>query len=151
MSDDPNLGPVADSRESRFDEHMTNHDPATPVTRVGADELTPADPTPGMARSLAMHEAGMWTGVVDTEPGSMSGWHHHGDHETTVYVVRGRVRIESGPGGSVVADGGPGDFLRVPAGAIHRESNPGDEPAHAVLVRCGTGDPTYNVDGPASG
>ena len=51
---------------------MTNRDPAVPVTRIGADQLTPADPTPGMARSVAMHEEGMWTGVVDTEPAS--GW-----------------------------------------------------------------------------
>jgi uncharacterized RmlC-like cupin family protein len=130
---------------------MTNHlgDPVTPVRRIGGDELTPADPTPGMARSLAMHDAGMWTGVVDTEPGSESAWHHHGEHESTIYVVRGVVRIESGPGGAEVVEGRPGDFLRVPAGAIHRESNPGDEPAHAVLVRCGTGEPTINVEGPA--
>jgi uncharacterized RmlC-like cupin family protein len=130
---------------------MTNDDPAAPVVRIGADELTPADPTPGMARSLAMHDAGMWTGVVDTEPGSLSGWHHHGQHETTLYVVSGRMRIESGPGGAEVVEGGPGDFLRVPAGAVHRESNPGGDPARAVIVRCGTGDPTVNVDGPASG
>jgi len=29
------------------------------------------------------------------------------------------------------------------------ESNPSDEPGHAVIVRCGTGEPTVNVDGPA--
>ena len=80
-----------------------------------------------MSRSLAMHDAGMWTGVVDTEPGSVSGWHHHGEHETTLYVVSGRMRIESGPDGAEVVEGGPGDFLRVPAGAVHRESNPGGE------------------------
>jgi uncharacterized RmlC-like cupin family protein len=102
-----------------------------------------------MARSLAMHDAGMWTGVVDTDPGSVSGWHHHGDHETTLYVVSGRMRIESGPDGALVVEGGAGDFLRVPAGAVHRESNPGGEPCHAVIVRCGSGDPTYNVEGPA--
>lgn len=122
---------------------------AQPVVRIGGDELTPSDPTPGMSRSVAMHEAGMWTGVVDTEPGSVSGWHHHGDHETTLYVVEGRMRIESGPGGSVVVEGGPGDFLRVPAGAVHRESNPGGGTARAVIVRCGTGEPTVNVEAPA--
>src|SRR5688572_4583660 len=131
-SDLSNLGPLADSGESRFDEHMTTGDPATPVVRVGADELTPSDPTPGMARSVAMHDAGMWTGVVDTEPGSVSGWHHHGEHETTLYVVSGRMRIESGPDGADVVEGGPGDFLRVPAGAVHRESNPGGDTARAV-------------------
>jgi uncharacterized RmlC-like cupin family protein len=126
-----------------------HRDPTSPVQRIGADELTPADPTPGMARSLAMHDAGMWTGVVDTDAGAVSGWHHHGDHETTLYVVSGRMRIESGPDGSLVVEGGPGDFLRVPAGAVHRESNPGSAPSRAVIVRCGTGDPTFNVDGPA--
>ena len=149
MSDLSNLGPVADGCGSRFDEHMTTGDPRTPCVRVGADELTPADPTPGMARSLAMHDAGMWTGVVDTEPGSVSAWHHHGEHETTLYVVSGRMRLESGPGGVEVVEGGPGDFIRVPAGAVHRESNPGGEPARAVVVRCGTGQPTINVAGPA--
>jgi uncharacterized RmlC-like cupin family protein len=122
---------------------------AVPVVRIGADELTASDPTPGMSRSLAMHADGMWTGVVDTEAGSTSGWHHHGEHETTLYVVSGRMRIESGPGGATVVEGGPGDFLRVPAGAVHRESNPGGEPARAVIVRCGTGEPTINVEAPA--
>jgi uncharacterized RmlC-like cupin family protein len=116
---------------------------------VAADDLTASDPTPGMSRRLAMHDRGMWTGTVDTEPHATSGWHHHGDHETTLYIVSGRMRMESGPGGRHVVEAGPGDFLRVPAGAIHRESNPSDEPGRAVIVRCGTGEPTVNVDGPA--
>lgn len=125
------------------------HDPAARCTHVPAEALTEADPTPGMTRSLASHEAGMWSGVVDTEPGAVSGWHHHGEHETTLFVVSGRMRLESGEGGSHVVEAGPGDFLRVPAGAIHRESNPGGQQARAVIVRCGTGEPTINVDGPA--
>jgi uncharacterized RmlC-like cupin family protein len=116
---------------------------------VTADALTDADPTPGMTRQLASHVEGMWSGTVDTEPHAASGWHHHGDYETTLYVVSGRMRLESGPGGSHVVEAGPGDFLRVPAGAVHRESNPTDQPARAVIVRCGAGDPTYNTDGPA--
>lgn len=125
-------------------------DPATPCTVVPSDRLSPADPTPGMTRQLASHEAGMWTGVVDTEPGAVSGWHHHGDHETTLYVVQGTMRLESGPGGEHVVEASAGDFLRVPAGAVHRESNPGEAVSRAVIVRCGTGTPTTNVDGPAS-
>ena len=124
-------------------------DPAQPCSWVPADALTEADPTPGMTRQVAMHREDMWTGAVDTEPHAVSGWHHHGDHETTLYIVSGRMRLESGPGGSHVVEAGPGDFLRVPAGSVHRESNPSEEPARAVIVRCGTGDPTYNVDGPA--
>jgi uncharacterized RmlC-like cupin family protein len=122
---------------------------AIPCRRVGDDELAPADPTPGMARRVGLRTEGMWSGTVDTEPAAVTGWHHHGEHDTTLYVVSGRFRLESGPGGQTVVEGGPGDFLHVPAGAIHRESNPGDAPSRAVVVRCGTGTPTTNVAGPA--
>lgn len=128
---------------------MTSDRAAVPCTHVSGHDLVPADPTPGMSRRLAMHQDGMWTGLVDTEPGAVSGWHHHGDHETTLFIVSGRMRLESGAGGGEVVEAGPGDFLRVPAGAVHRESNPGDEPSRAVIVRCGSGEPTINVDGPA--
>ena len=128
---------------------MTEHDPAVPCDRVGAGELRPGDPTPGMTRQVALHTEGMWSGTVDTEAGATSGWHHHGDHDTTIYVVSGRMRLESGPGGQAVIEAGPGDFVRVPAGAVHRESNPGDDISHAVIVRCGHGTPTINVEEPA--
>ena len=122
---------------------------ARPCRRVGADALEPADPTPGTQRAKALDTEGMWSGAVDTQPGAVSGWHHHGDHETTLYIVTGRMRLESGPGGEHVVEAGPGDFLHVPAGAVHRESNPGGDPSRAVVVRCGSGTPTVNVDGPA--
>lgn len=124
---------------------------AVPVRLIPDGSLQPADPTPGMSRRMAAQGEGMWTGTVDTEPGAVSGWHHHGEHETTLYVVSGRMRLESGPGGSEVVEAGPGDFLRVPAGAVHRESNPSGETSRAVIVRCGSGAPTVNVDGPAGG
>jgi uncharacterized RmlC-like cupin family protein len=129
---------------------MSEDRAAEPCRRVGDHELTPADPTPGMARRVGLRTDTMWSGTVDTAPGTTTGWHHHGDHDTTLYVVAGRFRLESGPGGGSVVEGGPGDFLHVPAGAIHRESNPGAEPSRAVIVRCGTGTPTTNVDGPAA-
>lgn len=124
-------------------------DAARPCQVVGAEELRPADPTPGMTRRVGLQAEGMWSGTVDTEPGATSGWHHHGDHDTTLYVVSGQLRLESGPGGDHVVEAGPGDFIHVPAHAVHRESNPGDETSQAVIVRCGTGTPTTNVDGPA--
>ncbi|WP_299518421.1 cupin domain-containing protein [uncultured Serinicoccus sp.] len=123
---------------------------AEPCRRIEDGSLQAADPTPGMSRRVAEHAGGMWTGTVDTEPGAVTGWHHHGEHETTLYIVSGRFRLESGPGGGDVVEAGPGDFVRVPAGAVHRESNPGDESSRAVIVRCGSGAPTVNVDGPAA-
>lgn len=122
---------------------------ATPCRHVPAGALRPADPTPGMSRKVGLETGTMWSGTVDTAPGAVSGWHHHGEHETTLYVVRGRMRLESGPAGREVVEGGPGDFLFVPAYAVHRESNPAQETSTAVVVRCGRGAPTTNVEGPA--
>lgn len=101
-----------------------------------------------MVREQAIVAPGIWAGLVRTTPGMTSGWHHHGDHETSVYVVSGQLRMESGPGGRDVVDALPGDFVHVPAGAIHRESNPAQEESHLVVVRAGQGPPTVNVDGP---
>ncbi|MGB9374309.1 MAG: hypothetical protein WCA82_09135 [Jiangellales bacterium] len=46
-------------------------------------------------------------------------------------------------------DAVPGDFIRVPAFGVHRESNPRDEPSLAMIARTGGGIPTVNVDPPA--
>ena len=120
-----------------------------PVRRVGADELTAADPTPGMRRELAFTAPGLWAGLVHTDPGAASGWHHHGDHETSLYVVTGRMRIEFGAAGAESVVAGPGEFLHVPAHTVHRELNPDDETSTAVIARAGeNGPPTVNVDGP---
>ncbi len=126
----------------------TGAGPAATCRLVRDEELAPADPTPGMSRRLAFTSAGMWSGTVDTEAGAVSGWHHHGEHETTLYVVAGVMRLEFGPDGTRSADAGPGDFLHVPAGVVHRESNPGPTTSRAVVVRCGSGEPTTNVAGP---
>ena len=144
---------MGDEQVSRQDADRQVAAAATPCRRVAAADLVPGDPTPGMSRRVGLEVDGpvngMWTGTVDTEAGAASGWHHHGEHETTLYVVRGRMRLESGHGGEHVVEAGPGDFLHVPAYAVHRESNPGEEPSHAVVVRCGRGAPTTNVSGPA--
>jgi uncharacterized RmlC-like cupin family protein len=59
--------------------------------------------------------------------------------------------MECGPGGAEVVEAAPGDFVYVPAHAIHREGNPLVEASTLVVVRAGTGDPVINVDGPALG
>ena len=119
-----------------------------PVRKVSPGELDDADPTPGMARQQAFAVPGLWAGLVHTEAGAASGWHHHGTHESSLYVTAGVLRLEFGPGGTQSVDAGPGDFLHVPAGTVHRESNPGGSRSSAVIARAGTGLPTVNVDGP---
>jgi uncharacterized RmlC-like cupin family protein len=102
-----------------------------------------------MDRQQAVATDGMWSGVARTEAGMVSGWHHHGEYETTIYVLTGALLMEFGPGGSSTVAAGPGDFVYVPKGAVHRESNPSAEPADIVVVRAGWGESTINLDGPA--
>ena len=125
---------------------MADSDPARVVRRA---ERVEADPTPGMIRERAIDVDGLWAGLVRTEPGMTSGWHHHGEYETTIYVTKGNLRLESGPGGTEIVTAVAGDFVHVPKGAVHREGNDGREESHLVVVRAGHGPPTINVDGPA--
>lgn len=120
-----------------------------PLRHVPGTSLPEADHTPGMTRRQAVAGASMWSGTVVTDPGAVSGWHHHGDHESTIYVVQGALHMEFGPAGADSFDAMAGDFVQVPAGAIHRETNPSGDPSLLVVVRCGSGDPTVNVDSPA--
>src|SRR5579859_3084142 len=64
----------------------------------------------------------LWMGLVTTPPGGVSGWHHHGDCVSGIYVVSGCARFSWGPGGHEGAEVGPGDFLAVAAGEIGRAS-----------------------------
>ena len=119
-----------------------------PVRVVRPDGLVEADPSPGMSRQLAFEAPGLWAGVVHTAPGAASGWHHHGEHETSLYVVAGAMRLEFGADGAQAVVAGAGDFLHVPAHTVHRELNPGSEESTAVIARSGHGAPTVNVEGP---
>jgi uncharacterized RmlC-like cupin family protein len=120
------------------------------VRRIGPGERFPGAPTPGMIREQAIATDRMWSGLVRTDAGMVSGWHHHGDHETAIYVLSGALRMEFGGEGRDVLDAGPGDFLFVPRGAIHRESNPSSEPSELVVCRSGSGESVVNVEGPAT-
>ncbi len=103
-----------------------------------------------MVREQAFVADGVWSGVVFTEPGMISGWHHHDEHDTYFYVAAGRALLEFGPGGSDKVDAGPGDFVHVPRRTVHRESNPGEERSVLVGFRVGSGEVVVNVEGPES-
>jgi len=124
---------------------------AVPVHKITPPERTEGEATSGITREQAIAVDGMWAGVARTEAHAISGWHHHADYDTSIYVVSGVLRMESGPAGSETVDAGPGDFLYVPKGAIHREGNPADAESQVVVVRAGRGPVTVNVDGPAPG
>jgi uncharacterized RmlC-like cupin family protein len=118
------------------------------VRLVRAGERRPGQSTPGMVREEAFATESMWAGLVRTEPGMVSGWHHHGDYQTAIYVLSGLFEMESGSNGSKRNQAKPGDFVYVPPAAVHRESNPGDDECVAVIVRAGSGEVVVNVEGP---
>jgi uncharacterized RmlC-like cupin family protein len=122
----------------------------TGVRRIRPDERTEGPATAGMVREEAVATEAMWAGLVRTAPGMASGWHHHGDSESVIYVVTGALVMEFGPGGRDTFEAGPGDFLYVAPGAVHRESNPTAEESHIIVMRSGSGTPVFNVDGPES-
>ncbi len=94
---------------------------------------------------------GVLIGLGRNPPGSGTGWHHHGDYDTYVYVLEGRARVEFGPGGREHCEGAAGDLLVVARGVVHRETTTGAEPSAALLVQVGTGAPMVPVEGPEAG
>jgi uncharacterized RmlC-like cupin family protein len=119
-----------------------------PVQVFRPADFVEADPTPGMRRQNAFTAPALWAGLVHTQPGAASGWHHHGEHDTSLYVVAGAMQLDFGPGGASTVRAEVGDFIHVPPHTVHRESNPTDQVSTAVIARAGTGIPTVNVDGP---
>lgn len=118
------------------------------VRRIRPKERREGASTPGMIREEAMSTERSWAGLATTGAGVVSGWHHHGEYESFIYVLSGSLRMEFGPAGTEVFDADPGDFVHVAAHAVHRESNPAVEDSQIVVVRCGSGEAVVNVDGP---
>ena len=116
---------------------------------IGEEQLVEPEGqrTPGMRRLQAVAADDRWIGIVRTEAGAWSGWHHHGDHETYFYVMRGTIELEYGSPPRVVRVASR-EFGHVPARLVHRErTGPGSD-GEAVLVRIGSGPPVVNVDDP---
>ena len=123
-------------------------DERRPVVRPSTqlDEV-PAQQTPGIRRRQAFAGEDRWVGHVETRPGEWSGWHHHGETDTYMYVLSGGLEFEFGADRERVL-GGPGDFALMPAGVIHRERTTPGGPGELVLVRLGPGPAVVNVDDP---
>jgi uncharacterized RmlC-like cupin family protein len=121
---------------------------ARPLRRIPSAALEKVETWPGITRQEAVTTGEMWSGLAQLEPGATTGWHHHGEYETSLYVVAGVVRLEFGLNGAQVVDCSPGDFIHVPAGEVHRELNPGSTVTTTVMTRVGRGQAMFEVDGP---
>ncbi len=118
------------------------------VVPPGERTLPSQGQTAGMIREQAFATEDCWVGYVSAQPGTVSGWHHHDGFTTYFFVESGSLRLEFGPEGMETVEGAPGSFVRIPPHTVHRESNPGSDPATIVLFRTGSGTPVVNVDGP---
>ena len=107
-------------------------------------------PTPGMDRRQLFDDDDCWVGWVRTDAGLPGGWHHHGEHDSHIYVLRGTVTIEFGPGGREKVTARAGDYIFNPARIVHREITAPNEPAELFVVRVGTGPQTVNLESPDS-
>jgi uncharacterized RmlC-like cupin family protein len=90
------------------------------VKIVHSDELDLNTPqTSGMTRAAAITQATggaskLWAGTMVVQPDAKTGPHHHGELETVLYVVKGRVRMRWGDQLELSEEARPGDFIYVP-------------------------------------
>ncbi len=110
--------------------------------------------TPGMKREAGISASltgseGLWMGTAVNAPGASSGAHHHGENESGIYILRGRVRFRWGPKLENVVDTEPGDFIFVPPYEVHLEENldPAGE-AELLLARNSQDQVVVNVPDP---
>jgi uncharacterized RmlC-like cupin family protein len=95
---------------------------------------------PGVSRMAAItHELvgaeSMWVGLTILQPGKQTEPHHHGDHETGIYVLAGRVRLQWGLRLESEAEVEAGDLAFVPPFTPHCELNPSpDEPTIWLVI-----------------
>jgi len=96
-----------------------------------------------MQREEAFSDDERWLGFVRTDASIEGGWHHHGERDSYIYVLRGTVSIGFGPGGRDRLTAHPGDFIFNPARMVHREV-----PGELIVMRLGPGSQVVNVEGP---
>ena len=121
------------------------------VSVIGPTDLHAGASTPGVLREVAFETRHATLMRARAEPHAVSGWHHHGDRDVVGYVVRGSARFEFGINGLDGVDVEEGGFFHVPAGLIHRDVNPLDQPQEIILTVVGEGPIVVNCDGPQRG
>jgi uncharacterized RmlC-like cupin family protein len=121
------------------------------IVRAGEFDMNTPQ-TPGMTRAAAITHARtgankLWAGTVVVQPNAKTGPHHHGELETVLYVVKGRVRMRWGERLEFSAEANSGDFIYVPPYVPHQEINASvEESCEAVVVRNGREPVVVNLD-----
>ncbi|MBI5289360.1 MAG: cupin domain-containing protein [Chloroflexi bacterium] len=110
------------------------------VTRVPKEQLTGhRGQNDDMERVIAVSRdtvgsKNLYSSIVRTAPGGRTEIHHHGECETSIYILRGRARFYSGESLRDIVDATEGDFIFVPAYEVHVEENASDSDDLVVLL-----------------
>ena len=106
-----------------------------------------------MERSIAIStervgSVGLYSSVVTTAPGAKTRIHHHGECETSIWIMAGKARYTFGSTGleeSMEAE--TGDFVYIAAGEVHVEANASaTEPLVVVISRNCPGSVVHYLD-----
>jgi uncharacterized RmlC-like cupin family protein len=124
------------------------------ATRITpAERSTSAGQNSDMERSIAVSaetvgSVRLYSSVVTTGPGGRTRIHHHGECETSIFILSGRARYTWGPSGIEQSmEAVDGDFVYIPAGEIHVEENASStEPLVVVLTRNCPGSVVHYLD-----
>lgn len=73
------------------------HD-AKRVRSIRPDDRSEGKATSGMHRQRAASTDRSLAGPVTTEPATLSGWHHHGEYDSHIFVLSGALQMESKAG-----------------------------------------------------
>jgi uncharacterized RmlC-like cupin family protein len=124
-----------------------------------ATRITPAERSTSvgqnndMERSIAISSehvgsVRLYSSVVTTGPGGKTRIHHHGECETSIFILSGSARYTWGRTGLEESmEAGEGDFIYIPAGEIHVEENgSATEPLVVVLTRNCPGSVVHYLD-----
>jgi uncharacterized RmlC-like cupin family protein len=84
----------------------------------------------GLVGSTGIHLA-----VATIPPGCASTPHYHVNCESAIFVSKGHGRFLAGPNLENPLTIGPGDFIYVPADAVHQPVNDGAEPMELIVAR----------------
>jgi uncharacterized RmlC-like cupin family protein len=124
------------------------------VKRIAKESLAAdAGQNAAMERIIAVSSdtvgsARLYSSIVRTAAGGRTEIHHHGECETSIYILEGRARFYSGEGLRDIVEAGEGDFVYVPAFEVHVEENASDvDPLVVLLSRNCAGSVVHYVDG----
>ena len=129
------------------------------ATRVTPAELqTSTGQNADMERAIAVSRSTvgserLYSSIVTTAPRGRTRVHHHGECETSIYIVSGVARYTWGPSGiEHEMDAAAGDFVYIPAAEVHVEENASTtEPLVVVLSRNCPDSHVVYVDGGPDG